>query len=118
VTRVGTTRPGIDRGVDRPAIKRRPFGRDVPDGERLADGDGCLAVLPFDPPCNRHLPLLVALPDKPYRAVSAPSIGALSPSNFLHKTYAPVQLVRVRKADAARKRGRAMLRDQETDEPA
>jgi len=41
--------------------------------------------------------------------------NTLSRSNFLHDTYAPVQLVRVREADAARKRGRAKLREQKQD---
>jgi hypothetical protein len=50
--------------------------------------------------------------------LSSKMANSLSQSNFLHKTYAPVQLVRVRKADAARKRGRTMLRGQETVEPA
>jgi len=36
-------------------------------------------------------------------------------SNFLHNTYAPVQLVRVREADAARKRGRRKLIEQKLD---
>jgi hypothetical protein len=42
--------------------------------------------------------------------------NTLSQSNFLHNTYAPVQLLRVREADAARKRGRAKLREQKQDE--
>ncbi|MBO0743249.1 MAG: hypothetical protein J2P51_17735, partial [Hyphomicrobiaceae bacterium] len=41
--------------------------------------------------------------------------NTLSQSSFLHDTYAPVQLVRVRDADAARKRGRAKLREQKSD---
>jgi hypothetical protein len=41
--------------------------------------------------------------------------NTLSQSNFLHNTYAPVQLVRVREADAARKRGRRKLREQSRD---
>jgi hypothetical protein len=41
--------------------------------------------------------------------------NTLSQSNFLHNTYAPVQLVRVREADAARKRGRVKLREQKPD---
>jgi len=42
--------------------------------------------------------------------------NTLSQSNFLHNTYAPVQLVRVREADAARKLGRAKLRERNQDE--
>jgi hypothetical protein len=41
--------------------------------------------------------------------------NTLSQSNFLHNTYAPVQLVRFREADAARKRGRVKLREQKPD---
>jgi hypothetical protein len=43
--------------------------------------------------------------------LSSKMANSLLQSNFLHKTYAPVQLVRVRDTDAARKRGRSRLRD-------
>ena len=42
--------------------------------------------------------------------------NTLSASNRLHKTYAPVQLASVRDADAARKLGRAKLREQKPHE--
>jgi len=38
--------------------------------------------------------------------------NTLTQSNLLHKTYAPVQLARVRQADAARQCGRTKLREQ------
>jgi len=46
--------------------------------------------------------------------------NTLSASNRLHKTYGPVQLADVRDADAARKVGRAKLREQggECSEPS
>jgi hypothetical protein len=46
--------------------------------------------------------------------------GGVDPKTLSSKmaNNSPVQLVRVCKADAAWKRGRAMLRDQENDEPA
>jgi hypothetical protein len=46
--------------------------------------------------------------------LSAKMANTLSQSNFLHETYAPVQLASVREADAARKRGRGLLREQKT----
>jgi hypothetical protein len=42
--------------------------------------------------------------------------NTLSQSNFLHNTYAPVQLLRVGEADAAGKRDRAKLREPKQDE--
>jgi hypothetical protein len=47
--------------------------------------------------------------------LSSKMANSLSHSNRLHKTYAPVQLSKVRDADAARKRGRVKLREQKTD---
>jgi hypothetical protein len=44
--------------------------------------------------------------------VSAKMANTLSQSNFLHATYAPAQLDQVRDADAARRRGRRRLREQ------
>ncbi len=49
--------------------------------------------------------------DAPPEKVSAKMANTLSQSNKLHQTYAPPQLAAVRDADAARRRGRAKLRD-------
>ena len=49
-----------------------------------------------------------AAPEK----LSSKMANSLSQSNRLHKTYAPVQLASVRDTDAARRRGRAKLREQ------
>ena len=49
-----------------------------------------------------------ATPEK----LSKKMVNTLSESNRLHATYAPVQLASVRDVDAARKRGRAKLREQ------
>lgn len=43
--------------------------------------------------------------------VSAKMANTLAQSNQLHETYSPVQLVNVREADQARRRGRRRLRD-------
>jgi hypothetical protein len=42
--------------------------------------------------------------------------NSIGQSNRLHRTYGPVQLATVRKADAARKVGRTILREQSPDE--
>jgi hypothetical protein len=42
--------------------------------------------------------------------------NTLAQSNFLHQTYAPMQIASVRDADAARRIGRAELREQNPDE--
>jgi hypothetical protein len=47
--------------------------------------------------------------------LSSKMANSLSQSNRLHKTYAPVQLSKVRATDEARKRGRAKLREQKRD---
>jgi hypothetical protein len=44
--------------------------------------------------------------------LSSKMANSLSQSNRLHKTYAPVQLAKVREVDVARKRGRTKLREQ------
>ena len=48
--------------------------------------------------------------------LSSKMANTLSASNRLHQTYVPVKLVEVRVADAARKRGQRLLREQKTDE--
>jgi hypothetical protein len=47
---------------------------------------------------------------------SSKMANTLSQSNFLHNTYAPVQLPSVRDVDAARRVGRARIREQKGDE--
>jgi hypothetical protein len=47
--------------------------------------------------------------------LSSKMANSLSQSNRLHKTYAPVQLAKVREVDVARKRGRTKLREQRSD---
>ena len=54
--------------------------------------------------------------DVPPEKLAAKMANTLSASNRLHKTYAPVVLGSVRDADAARKRGRAKLREQKPTE--
>jgi hypothetical protein len=53
--------------------------------------------------------------DIPPEKLSSKMANSLSTSNRLHRTYAPVQLASVRDADAARKVGRAKLREQKLD---
>jgi hypothetical protein len=53
-----------------------------------------------------------AVPEK----LSSKMANSLSQSNRLHKTYGPVQLASVRDTDAARRRGRAKLREQKQEE--
>jgi hypothetical protein len=48
-------------------------------------------------------------------ALSSKMANSLSQSNRLHKTYAPVQLAKVREVDAVRRQGRAKLREQKPD---
>jgi integrase len=52
----------------------------------------------------------------PPEKLSKKMANTLSASNRLHQTYAPVQLASVRDVDAARKVGRAKLREQKPDE--
>ena len=49
--------------------------------------------------------------------VSAKMANTLASSNRLHRTYAPAQLAPVRNVDAARRRGRRVLRGQKADAP-
>jgi hypothetical protein len=53
-----------------------------------------------------------AVPEK----LSSKMANSLSQSNRLHKTYGPVQLASVGDTDAARRRGRAKLREQKQEE--
>jgi hypothetical protein len=53
--------------------------------------------------------------DVPPEKLPSKMANSLSTSNKLHKTYAPVQLASVRDTDAARKVGRAKLREQKLD---
>jgi len=84
-------------GDDFKALRELVFG----DGEtrQLADfrRSGTVEALAGD-----------AAPEK----LSSKMANSLSQSNRLHKTYAPVQLASVRDTDAARRRGRAKLREQ------
>lgn len=48
--------------------------------------------------------------------LSSKMANTISTSNKLHKTYSPAQLAQVRDADAARRRGRAVLREQKPAE--
>jgi hypothetical protein len=54
--------------------------------------------------------------DAPPEKLSSKMANSLSQSNRLHKTYGPVQLASVRDTDAARRRGRTKLREQNQDE--
>lgn len=54
--------------------------------------------------------------DAPPEKLSSKMANSLSTSNRLHKTYVPVMLASVRDIDSARKRGRAKLREQKSDE--
>jgi len=54
--------------------------------------------------------------DVPPEKLSSKMANTISASNRLHKTYAPVVLASVRDVDAARRRGRAKLREQKPAE--
>jgi len=88
-------------GDDFKAVRELVFGKG--ESRQLADfrRSGTVEALAGD-----------ATPEK----VSSKMANSLSQANRLHKTYAPVQLASVRDTDAARRRGRAKLREQNPDE--
>jgi hypothetical protein len=84
-------------GDDFKAVRELVFGKG--ESRQLADfrRSGTVEALAGD-----------ATPEK----VSSKMANSLSQANRPHKTYAPVQLASVRDTDAARRRGRAKLREQ------